>query len=310
MHNLVLRLLHQNVQPFAQIRRHHVHQPETRDHLVPRHLELLRVEEYELHLHDRQDNACGRRQCDQHVLAAGDALQLKVLAKLETRVHHAADAEGHSADAQIEAAILGDRFAKRHLRVSAIVLCASENTEMIQMETTISNKMQKCIKLTKRVQHREERSRPQMCRVHVHHKQHRHHIQIQIKPLIKRATRMVVRQHAGHRKRNAQHDQQFRIECRQNGRQIVVASAPIVIALLPGRIAEVLAARLLVGVVMREARQPRRLAARSQATLRRFLRGCRRLRVDAGIVVEISQRCYAAGMLSVQQTVANIYACM
>lgn len=57
MENLVLRLLHQNVQPFAQIGGHHVHQAETRDNLVPIHFEFFGVEENELHLHDRQNCA-------------------------------------------------------------------------------------------------------------------------------------------------------------------------------------------------------------------------------------------------------------
>lgn len=59
MDNLVLRLLHQDVQPFAQIRRHHMHQAETRNHLVSVHFELFGVEKNELHLHDRQDGAGG-----------------------------------------------------------------------------------------------------------------------------------------------------------------------------------------------------------------------------------------------------------
>lgn len=116
VHDLVLGFLHQHVQPLAQIGRHHVHQAESRHHLVPEHLKLLRVQEDELHLHNGQHGAGGRRQRNEHILAAGHSVQLKVLAELQARVDHAADAERNGADAQIEAAVPGDRLAQWNRR--------------------------------------------------------------------------------------------------------------------------------------------------------------------------------------------------
>lgn len=104
MDDFVLRLLHQHVQPLAQVRRHHVHQPEADGRLVRLRLEFVGVEEDELHLHDRENHPHGGGDGDQRVLAARVALQLEKLAELEARVDHAADAERDRPDAQIKTA--------------------------------------------------------------------------------------------------------------------------------------------------------------------------------------------------------------
>ena len=66
----------------------------------------LVIEKDEVHLNEDKGHARGRGQCEHDVMTLGVALELEVLAELEARVDHRADAERHGAHSQIEAAVV------------------------------------------------------------------------------------------------------------------------------------------------------------------------------------------------------------
>lgn len=55
--DFVLRLLNKNVQPFTKVRRHHVHEAESGDNLVPGQIQFGSVKKDKLHLDDAQHHS-------------------------------------------------------------------------------------------------------------------------------------------------------------------------------------------------------------------------------------------------------------
>lgn len=86
-------------------------------HSAPTH---LIVQEYEVHLDEDEGHPRGGRESQHDVVALGVLLQLEVLAELQPRVDHRADAERHGAHSQIEAAIVLDRTHRIHVRASGL----------------------------------------------------------------------------------------------------------------------------------------------------------------------------------------------
>lgn len=66
-----------------------------------------------------------------------------------------------------------------------------------------------------------------------HHKHDARNIQVDVKALVYRG-RDALRQHLRHRHRDAQDDDDFRVQRRQGGAQRIVADAPVLLALALG----------------------------------------------------------------------------
>jgi hypothetical protein len=72
---------------------------------VAHHVELLRVEEDELHLNDGEKHASGGIESDEDVLAVWILLELEVLSKLQARVDHRSNAERDRTNTQVETSV-------------------------------------------------------------------------------------------------------------------------------------------------------------------------------------------------------------
>merc|ERR1719423_594683 len=89
---VVLGLLHQSVEPDAEVRGDHVHEAEPGDGSVPRDGHPG-VHEDEVHLDEGEDHPGGGADDIQNVCALRGSLEVEVLAHLKPAVDHRTDAE-------------------------------------------------------------------------------------------------------------------------------------------------------------------------------------------------------------------------
>jgi len=115
--DLVLGLLHQDIQPLAQVGGHHVHQAESRGDLVPGHVHVGGVQKDKLHLDDAQHHPTDGRDGHENIPTSGMAIQLEKLAKLQTGIHHCANGKGNGSHSQIKAPKMGHLMLQMHIAV-------------------------------------------------------------------------------------------------------------------------------------------------------------------------------------------------
>ena len=103
----------------------------------------LVVEKYKVHLYEDERHPSGRREGKHNVVALGVLLEFEVLAKLQARVDHRADAERHRAHSQVKASIVLDRPDGGHVRARgvrgiAVATGAARRSRRVQVAHVLS----------------------------------------------------------------------------------------------------------------------------------------------------------------------------